>query len=265
MVVLQSRELSLPIDAFLEANDQINTALARFEAFQKGDFAAVASIPTSIVSGSGVDGNGTSLIDFDDGSADASNGSASSNTNRIDDLMNMFSQQPPPINTATRPSLISSPYPTTVQSPPQFGSIMLPGTPTPSNGSANGAAGRSMSPPANFGAGSSSSGLSMGSRGQPQSSTPSHAAPALAPAQFASLTQPKPQNQFLGSGVGILASGGPRTSYLGAATPPSGPATPPGLEAFNTQTVGTTAGQRIQTQPTTAQSKDPFADLANLF
>ena len=77
--------------------------------------------------------------------------------------------------------------------------------------------------------------------------------------------QPKPQNQFLGSGVGLPASGGPRSSSLGAATPPSGPATPPGLGGLRAQTVSATAGQRTQTQPTTAQSKDPFADLAGLF
>ncbi|KAG8221699.1 VHS domain-containing protein [Butyriboletus roseoflavus] len=253
------------LNAFLEANDQINTVLARFEAFQAGDFAAVASIPTTIASGSGADGYGTSLIDFDDGSADVSNGSTSGNTNPVDDLMNLFSQQPsqqpPPINTTTRPSLISSPYPTTVQSPPQFGSIMLPGTPTPSNGSSNGSTGRTTSPPANFGPGSSSPGLSIDSRIQPQSQT----VPALGSAQFTSMMQQKPQNQFLGSGVGVSAAGGPRSSSLGAAIPPSGPATPPGLGGFHSQTVGATARQRAQTQPTTAQNKDPFADLAGLF
>ncbi|KAH0826352.1 VHS-domain-containing protein [Lanmaoa asiatica] len=212
------------LNAFLEANDQINTALARFEAFQKGDFAAVASIPTSIASGSGADGNGPSLIDLDDASANTSSG----NRNPVDDLMNLFSQQPPPINAATRPPHISSPYPTTAQSQPQFGSIMLPGTPTPSNGSSNGAAGRTTSPPTNFGAGSSVSRLQH----------PTQTVPSLGPVQFASMMQPKPQNQF--SGARIPASGSPRTSYLGAATPPSGPATPPGLGGLHTQTVAAT-------------------------
>ncbi|KAF8557170.1 hypothetical protein OG21DRAFT_376784 [Imleria badia] len=246
------------LNAFLEANDQINTALARFEAFQKGDFEAVASIPTSIASGSGGDGSGSSLIDFDDGSADATN---SGHTNPVDDLMNLFSQQPPPINTATRPSLVSSPFPTTAQSQPQFGSIMLPGTPTPPNGSA---AGRATSPPTNFGAASSSPGLSMGSIAQ--SSGPSQqTVSAPGTTQFASMMQPKPQNQFWGSGAGIPASATPRTSSLGAATPPSGPATPPGLGGLQNQTISAAAGQRTQTQPTAAQSKDPFADLAGLF
>jgi len=249
------------LNAFLEANDQINTALARFEAFQKGDFAAVASIPTSIASGSGADGNGSSLIDFDDGSADATN---SGYTNPVDDLMNLFSQQQPPtINAATRPSLVSSPFPTTEQPQPQFGSIMLPGTPTPSNGSTNDAVGRTTSPPSNFGAASSSPGLPIGSIIQ-QSSAPSQTTTALGPAQFASMMQPKPQNQFFGSGAGISASGSPRTSSLGTATLRSGPGTPPAL-GFHNPTVGATAGQRAQTQPTTAQSKDPFADLARLF
>ena len=253
--------MTLPADAFLEANDQINTVLARFEAFQKGDFEAVASIPTSIASGSGTDGNGSSLIDFDDGSAGTNGG----NTNPVDELMNLFSQQPPPNNTATRPSLVSSPLPTSSQPQPQFGSIMLPGTPTPSNGSANGPTGRTTSPPTYFGAGSSSS-LPMGSIIQPQSSGASQTVPPLGAAQFGSMMQPKPQSQFWGSGAGIPASVTPRTSSLGAATPPSGPATPPGLGGLHNQTISVTAGQRTQTQqPTTAQSKDPFADLAGLF
>ncbi|KAF8132833.1 VHS domain-containing protein [Boletus edulis] len=239
------------LNAFLEANDQINTALARFDAFQKGDFAAVASIPTSIASGSGADGHGSSLIDFDDGSTDANSGS----TNPVDDLMNLFSRQPPgppPINTATRPSVIS-PFPTTAQPQPQFGSIMLPGTPTPSNGSTDGAAGRTTSPPTNF----------MGSIIQPQSS--SQQTVPVRQAQFASMTQPKPQHQSWGSATGIPVSAHPRTSSLGTASPPSGPATPPGLGGFHNQTVGATAGQRTQTQSNTAQTKDPFADLVKLF
>lgn len=264
MVVSPSpRSLTLSLDAFLEANDQINTALARFEAFQKGDFAAVASIPTSIASGSGADGNVSSLIDLDDGSADAT---STGNTNPVDDLMNMLSQQPPPINTATRPSLVSSPFPTTAQTAPQFGSIMLPGTPTPPNGSTNGAAGRATSPPTNFSATSTPSGLSMGSIIQPQSSALSqHTVPSIGAAQFANLMQPKPQNQFYGSGGVMPVSGNPRTLSLGGATPPSGPATPPGLGGFRNQTMGATSGQRTQTQPTTTQNKDPFADLAGLF
>ncbi|KAI9567856.1 VHS domain-containing protein [Boletus coccyginus] len=249
------------LNAFLEANDQINTALARFEAFQKGDFAAVASIPTSIASGSGAGGNGTSLIDLDDGLADASN---SRNTNPVDDLMNLFSQQPPPINTATRPSLVSSPFPTTAQSQPQFGSIMLPGTPTPPNEPTKGAARRTTSPPANFGAASSSPGLSMGSITQPHSAASSQPIPAMGPSQFASMMHPTPQNQNLGSGNGMPASGSLRTSSLAAASPSSGAATPLGL-GFHHQTTGATAGQQTQTQPTTARSKDPFADLAGLF
>ncbi|KIJ64028.1 hypothetical protein HYDPIDRAFT_133359 [Hydnomerulius pinastri MD-312] len=215
------------LNAFLEANDQINTALSRFEAFQKGDFAAVASIPTTIGSGSGSGGGGEgglSLIDFDDGDT---NGGASGSGNTVDDLMGLFSQPPPAVNNATRP-------PTQAQQQPQSGPIMLPGTPSPSNGATNGAT------------------------------------PALGQSQFMGMMQPKPTNQPMapayGSGVGMgAAMAGPRTSSLGAATPPSGPATPPGLSGMQAQTMGALTGQRPQAQPAAAQGKDPFADLAGLF
>ncbi|KAF9218879.1 VHS-domain-containing protein [Gyrodon lividus] len=262
------------LNAFLEANDQINTALARFEAFQKGDYAAVASIPTTIASGSapGGDGSGLSLIDLDGGSADASansaNGGASGSGNTVDDLMSLFSQPPPLVNNATRPPVMSSPFPTTAQPQPQpqFGSIMLPGTPTPSNGSSNGAAARTTSPPGGyFGAGSQSTGLPMGSRMQAQTQV-THVA---GQAQLMSMMQPKPQDQpvgsAFGSGLGVAAAAGPRSSSLGATTPPSGLATPPGLGGSRHQTMGAVTGQRPQTQPGATQGKDPFADLAGLF
>ncbi|KIJ15804.1 hypothetical protein PAXINDRAFT_168816 [Paxillus involutus ATCC 200175] len=260
------------LNAFLEANDQINTALARFEAFQKGDYAAVASIPTMVASGSaGGDSNGLSLIDLDVGSTDASangtNGGDSGSGNTVDDLMGLFSQPPPPVNTSTRPPAMSSPFPTTAQPQPQpqFGSIMLPGTPTPSNGSTNGAAARTISPPGGYFGASPSTSLAMGSRMQAQSQT--QATSAVGQAQFMSMMQPKPQNQPMGfaSGSGLTATAGPRSSSLGAATPPSGPATPPGLGGLRTQTMGAIGGQRPQTQPGAAQGKDPFADLAGIF
>jgi ADP-ribosylation factor-binding protein GGA len=225
-----------------------------------------------VASGSaGGDSNGLSLIDLDVGSTDASangtNGGDSGSGNAVDDLMGLFSQPPPPVNTSTRPPAMSSPFPTTAQPQPQpqFGSIMLPGTPTPSNGSTNGAAARTISPPGGYFGASSSTSLAMGSRMQAQSQT--QATSAVGQAQFMSMMQPKPQNQPMGfaSGSGLTATAGPRSSSLGAATPPSGPATPPGLGGLRTQTMGAIGGQRPQTQPGAAQGKDPFADLAGLF
>lgn len=103
--------------AFLEANDQINTALARFEAFQRGDLAAVSSIPTSIGSDQAGSSNVASLIDLDDETSGIKNQVA------VDDLSVLFasSSQPPPVNNATRPTreLLG-------------GAIQLPGTPKPS-------------------------------------------------------------------------------------------------------------------------------------
>ncbi|KAF9233569.1 hypothetical protein BU15DRAFT_53692 [Melanogaster broomeanus] len=177
------------LNAFLEANDQINTALARFEAFQKGDYEAVASIPTTIATGSGsATGLGPSLIDFDDGSADAfdGNGGGSGSGNPADDLMSLFSQPPPP-----------------PQSEPQFGSIVLPGTPTPAGSSTNGAEARTTSPPGGyFGAGSPPPGLAMGSNMRAQSLSQTQATSAVGQAQFMTVMQPKPQNQPMGSAFG---------------------------------------------------------------
>ncbi|KAH7890289.1 hypothetical protein F5I97DRAFT_1799020, partial [Phlebopus sp. FC_14] len=81
------------LNAFLQANDQINTALARFEAFQKGDYDAVASIPTTIGSTSGGSGepSGGLLIDFGDSSSSTAAGSgAIGNGGLTDDLASLF-------------------------------------------------------------------------------------------------------------------------------------------------------------------------------
>ncbi|KAL4063416.1 hypothetical protein V8B97DRAFT_698490 [Scleroderma yunnanense] len=175
------------LSAFLEANDQINTVVARFEAFQHGDFAAVASIPTTIGSTSG-DNAGISLIDLDEGPSNSGSGNAA------DDLASLFgssapslaSTQPPPINPATRPT-ISSPFPVSQRQGQQFGSIMLPGTPTPTSSPSNGNTGaRAMSPSTGYFGGSSSPPVGTGMR------TQSH---TLSTSQLTNIVQPNTQPQ----------------------------------------------------------------------
>ncbi|TFY80152.1 hypothetical protein EWM64_g3864 [Hericium alpestre] len=138
------------LDTYLQINDQINTVLERYEAYEKGDFAAASNpIPKELGPGK----NDLSLIDFDD----APPQQAGSRTgNPADDLMGLFG--------STNAPLPSMPAPTTSFSTPsngngalafgmsavspqpmqaasgaanagprptsaQFGSIMLPGTP----------------------------------------------------------------------------------------------------------------------------------------
>ncbi|KAI6129377.1 VHS domain-containing protein [Pisolithus croceorrhizus] len=230
------------LNAFLEANDQINNALARFEAFQRGDYNAVASIPTSMGSTSPEGANGgTSLIEFDDGPS-ASGTGAGNNGNPVDDLTSLFntpaSVQPPPVNHATRPA-ISSPFPTSAstQSPPQgpqFGSIMLPGTPTSRRTSPSGSYfGSSTSPP-------SVTGLGHPARAQsPLQSNGTSVSVSTGPQLF-SAVQPKTQSQQ--SSAGPRSWGGVPIQQRSLQSTPSS-----------------------QPQSAGAQNRDPFADLAGLF
>ncbi|KAG6331345.1 hypothetical protein ID866_7748 [Astraeus odoratus] len=227
------------LNAFLEANDQINTALARFEAFQRGDYATVSSIPTSIGStpGSG-DNTGLSLIDLDDGSTTSGiNGGRST----VDDLASLFGSsmpltqaQPPPVNNATRPT-ISSPIPVSAQTQSQgqqFGSIMLPGTPTPSSPSKGNVRPRTTSP--------------IGSSSLP---------PVGMGLSSIILAQSPPQTNNTGmTGAGM-------THFMKSRS------------EFRPSSTGTQLGQQNplqpslapQSQPAGTQNRDPFADLAGLF
>ncbi|KAI6032709.1 VHS-domain-containing protein [Pisolithus orientalis] len=228
------------LNAFLEANDQINTALARFEAFQRGDYNAIASIPTSVYSTSpGGTNGGASLIDFDDGPS-ASGSGVGNNGNLVDDLANLFnspapSSQPPPVNNATRP-VISSPFPISApeQPPlqgPQYGSIMLPASRKASpSGSYFGS---STSPPPAVGLGHP-----MRAQSPPQ---PNSTSVGLSGgSQFFSAAQPK--TQFQRSSTGSRFSGGMSIQQRSLQSTPSS-----------------------QPRSGDAQNRDPFADLAGLF
>ena len=74
----------MSLDTFLQINDQINTVLGRYDAFKKGDFAAAANpVPSELSTNM----QGTSLIDFDDGTTT----NEMTNPSRgIDDLTGLF-------------------------------------------------------------------------------------------------------------------------------------------------------------------------------
>lgn len=117
-------EDSESLDTFLQINDQINTVLNRYDAFKNGDY-SFSSNPIPAELGGSNAKNDLSLIDFDDGTP--SNGGSAE---VVDDLAGLFGSGPAPnVDSVTQPPLplhMSSP-----QQPPQFGSIMLPGTPKP--------------------------------------------------------------------------------------------------------------------------------------
>ncbi|ETW75322.1 hypothetical protein HETIRDRAFT_461277 [Heterobasidion irregulare TC 32-1] len=78
------------LDTYLQINDQINTVLARYEAYKRGDFAAASNpIPSELGPGT----TGLSLIDFDD-AADAAAASAAAGAvgsgRPVDELADLF-------------------------------------------------------------------------------------------------------------------------------------------------------------------------------
>ncbi|KAK0503926.1 VHS domain-containing protein [Armillaria luteobubalina] len=135
------------LDTFLQINDQINTALDRYEAYKKGDYATAANpIPTELSSAR----NDLSLIDLDDSTPSSNSAPTVSGPDDLAGLFGSLQPQPQPVSqqfntnlTATstyapspmggagtfnpllRPTSMSPPVPSTT--PPA--SIMLPSTP----------------------------------------------------------------------------------------------------------------------------------------
>ncbi|KAJ6600801.1 hypothetical protein B0H10DRAFT_1923791 [Mycena sp. CBHHK59/15] len=121
------------LDTLLQINDQINTVLARYDAFRRGDYAAAANpVPAHLTAPPAA----TSLIDFDDPNpSTATNGTSAAND--LDALFGSLSSgpgrgtvgvgmgTPPAVNVATRPA---GPMQTQAQ---LGGSIALPSTPSP--------------------------------------------------------------------------------------------------------------------------------------
>ncbi|KAK0201726.1 hypothetical protein DFS33DRAFT_1014268 [Desarmillaria ectypa] len=162
------------LDTFLQINDQINTALDRYDAYKKGDYATAANpIPTELTSTR----NDVSLIDLDDSAPSSSSAPTASGPDDLAGLFGSLQPQPQPqpfaqhfnanltatsmhapspmgtsgagnFNPLLRPTSMSPPVPSTT--PPA--SIMLPSTPgtgspfVPSYnvGNRNGSAGMGM-------------------------------------------------------------------------------------------------------------------------
>ncbi|KIM86588.1 hypothetical protein PILCRDRAFT_815824 [Piloderma croceum F 1598] len=172
-------EDSESLDTFLQINDQINTVLNRYEAFQKGDY-SFSSNPIPAELGGSSAKNDSSLIDLDDSAP-----SVGGLTGGVDDLASLFgsalptsSVSPPPlppgVNNATRPPISSHTY--SPQQQPQFGSIMLPGTPKPESARASRAGspnsfGNANGARSGMGMNNASMGMGMGST-SPQQQIP---------------------------------------------------------------------------------------------
>ncbi|KAI0036332.1 hypothetical protein K488DRAFT_38212, partial [Vararia minispora EC-137] len=82
------------LDTYLQINDQINTVLSRYEAFQKGDYTAAKNpIPAELAAGTNAS-TSASLIDFDDMSAQNASGSGSNPLNELDAIFGLSAPAP---------------------------------------------------------------------------------------------------------------------------------------------------------------------------
>jgi len=119
---------------FLQINDQINNVLTRFEAFKKGDYAAVANaVPTEL--GGSANAGKSDLIDLLDDPAPTST-QPSNSANELADIFGgpSTTSPSPPLGLNGNQSRnggsgTASPNLTGLAS--GFGGIMLPGTPQP--------------------------------------------------------------------------------------------------------------------------------------
>lgn len=117
------------LDTFLQINDQINTVLARYEAFKKGDYTAAANpIPAELSNNSRTQQE--SLIDFDDEPPTSNTGAG---TGGISDLAGLFATPAPPAVSqqqafSSPPITTHSPVPTTAYNANNgFGGLQLGG------------------------------------------------------------------------------------------------------------------------------------------
>lgn len=234
--------LTLRTDTFLQINDQINTVIARYQAFKKGDYSFASNpVPSHHASANGA---GSSLIDFDDPQPPlTSNGGAIG----LDDLNDLFgglgttAPHPPAQPQAPRAPYTPSTYapkPQTQTQPPVqpqphagYGMSMLLGEtntfqrPASSSSSRNG-----------LGAGIALPGT-PGGTAKPQAATPQPPTYFAAP-NFGGQVQLPGANSSMGLGLG---QGQPQAQ---ASQPPP-------------------RQQPTQQQP--PKANDPFGDLAGLF
>jgi hypothetical protein len=220
------------LDTFLQINDQINTVIERYEAFKKGDYTAAANpIPSELSSNI----QGTSLIDFDDGSA-AGGTEGTNASGGINDLAGLFAT-PAPAAMSNQQAFGKTPTIPT-HSPLPTSSYSM------STNNGNGFGGLRL------GGGSGSGTSSPFQAGQ--SSTP--------PASIMLPTSPVPDQSTFGASPPIPnMSRGMGATMMGASRSSSQP-----QQQYQQPQQQQQYQQPQRSQPQT-QSKDPFADLAGLF
>ena len=260
-------------DTFLQINDQINTVLARYEAFKKGDYSAARN-PLPSESGSSSGGGGISLIDLDDGDTPATSVGSSAPTNDLSGLFLAGSSQQPFRSGVSMGMQLSHQATSNIslQQPPSQQAQPQTFSPTPvfANGGFSGSSmtalqqlSQTSTPPAS---------IMLPSTPGSQKGTPILASQSL---NYSGKTPQ--QHGGMGIGMGVQpAFGG---AGFGSGIKPTGSGfsgsefTVGGGSQQQSRLFGLGVPLQPQTQApastsnngTTQQSKDPFADLAGLF
>ncbi|KAI0301594.1 hypothetical protein B0F90DRAFT_1810103 [Multifurca ochricompacta] len=215
------------LDTYLQTNDQINSVLARYEAYKRGE-TPPASIPTELLPSKN---DSLSLIDFDDGPPQAGSSSGiGPGSTPADDLAGLFNSSV----SFTSPSAASPPAAAPTSS---FALSSL----VPSNRHTPIISPQSASPPA-------------GPSGPP--SRPS--------SQFGQIKLPSTpplQNQLQGS----VRVGSPGVSPLLGAAKASPSSNLAATSTLQQPLVPNATSPPTASQVSSPQGKDPFADLAGLF
>ena len=255
-----------PLDTFLQINDQINSVMTRYEAYQKGDY-SVTAVPSELSSSSNAQAQ--SLIDFDDSELSQP---TSQPTAPANDLAGLFASPSPPQATKANsaPSLIS-PFTAAfgATAAPAFSSFggsppaqqpLQPIAPQPLVGSSNGGFGGYNPTHSLFG---QTGTPPIQSTATPPAAirlggTPTLASTSSAPNYFSSSTSPQGPVGVAPGAIGFQFGGSLQASQ-----------SPPNIFQQQPQQA---FGQPIQAQGQQApaasnpqQKKDPFADLAGLF
>ena len=265
------RLLTLPFfsDTFLQINDQINTVLARYEAFKKGDY-STARNPLPSESGSSSGGGGISLIDLDDGdTAPATSVGSSAPTNDLSGLFLAGSSQQPFRSGVSMGMQFShqATSNTSLQQPPSQQTQPQTFSPTPifANGGFSGSSmtalqqlSQTSTPPAS---------IMLPSTPGSQKATPILASQSL------NYSGKAPQQRGIGMGVQPAFGGAFGSGIQPIGSGFSGSEFTVGGGSQQSRLFGVGVPLQPQTQApastsnngTTQQSKDPFADLAGLF
>ncbi|KAG7095067.1 hypothetical protein E1B28_005857 [Marasmius oreades] len=235
------------LDTFLQINDQINSVLNRYEAFQKGDYATATNPVPAELSNGGAAG-GLSLIDFDDASATTQPSNASPSANELEGLFASSSASvPQPQNHGVPAGIgmsgISMGMPMTYAPSPIMGGMNVPINPIFGGSSTSPPAIMLPSTPANS--------------GSPRITSPSMT-PLTTVGSGGRTGSPAMGQWGTGAGFGNMIQ-----TQVHAQIPQQ-----PAFYSTPQQPTRPQPQQQQRTQPTPAaqaSGKDPFADLAGLF